>query len=144
MDIHLKWCGPCGLKKAKASKTSGLYQYVGMSDLYGHTLLYIGKSVHVGNRLLQHNLELWSSLPVSILIGNLLPSDHDKSLMIDLAEELLIYSHMPSWNSLNITGVDEKKFLKHMPHVFNWGQRGHLLPEVSYKRFKEYGNQPPS
>ena len=155
MDIHLNWSGPFSLKEAKEAQCSealGLYQYVGMHHIYGpDSLLYLGKASanYIKYRLENRNLELYSSLPttVYVLIGKVRSdsplSEEQLKLPIELAEELLIFSHSPPWNSQNITGVDEAKFAKHNPHVFNWGARGRLLPEVSYERFSGYGNALP-
>lgn len=150
-DIHLNWRGPYSLEYARDGKpgqTFGLYQYMGMNDIYGPTaLLYIGRASrrHIGIRLAEHNLHRWSSLPVEILIGEIAAEDplddNERSKRVEQAESLLIYAHSPAWNSSNIRNVG----WSNMPdlHIFNWGMRGHLLPEVSTKRWCEVGNALP-
>lgn len=150
MEIHLNWRGPYSLDEAKGEpgETFGLYQYVGMNAIYGPSaLLYLGRASrqYIGIRLAQHNLGLWSSLPVEILIGEIAaetPLDENEWMnQIELAESLLIYTHSPAWNSSNIQNVN----WSNMPdlHIFNWRMRGHLLPEVSTKRWCEVGNALP-
>lgn len=152
MEIHLNWRGPYSLEDASGGlgETLGLYQYIGMNAIYGPAaLLYLGRASrrHIGIRLAEHNLDLWSSLPVEILIGEIAaeaetPLDENERMnQIELAESLLIYTHSPAWNSSNIQNVN----WSNMPdlHIFNWGVRGHLLPEVSTKRWREVGNALP-
>ena len=152
MEIHLKWHGPYSLedvRNGEPGETSGLYQYIGMNDVYRPAaLLYIGMSERpISRRLEKHNLHLWSSLPVKILIGNLAVPKETKldgnewRRRIKWAESLLIYTHSPAWNSSNIQNVNWSK----VPalHIFNWGVRGRLLPEVSTKRWRGYGNKLP-
>ncbi len=151
MEIHLNWRGPYSLEDARngqAGQTFGLYQYMGMNAIYGPAaVLYIGRASkqYIATRLAQHNLDRWSSLPVEILIGEIaaeLPlDDNERNQQIELAESLLIYTHSPAWNSANIQNVT----WSNMPdlHIFNWGMRGHLLSEVSTKRWCEVGNALP-
>ena len=146
-EIHLKWHGPYSLEAAcgEPGQTVGLYQYMGMNTVYGPAaLLYIGRSNQISYRLATHNLHEWSSLPVDILIGELVEKTNleSKEMAIDLAERLLIYTHSPAWNSPNVADPN----FKNMPpdlHIFNWGVRGHLLPEVSVKRWSAIGNKFP-
>ena len=150
MEIHLNWHGPYSLEDARdgdPGQTVGLYQYMGMNTVYGPmALLYLGKSnIHIGNRLADHNLHEWSSLPVEILIGEMVAKTNLESNReaIDLAERLLIYTHSPAWNSANVANPN----FENMPpdlHIFNWGIRGHLLPEVSVRRWSAVGNKFPN
>ena len=150
MEIHLNWHGPYSLEEAKGEQgqTVGLYQYMGMHDVYGpEALLYIGRASvrHISTRLAEHVLDSWSSLPVKILIGNVAAEAklgyNERREQIELAESLLIYTHSPAWNSSNVKSLGWSS----MPelHIFNWGVRGHLLPEVSTKRWREVGNALP-
>ena len=136
-EIHLKWRGPYSLEVARGEpgQTVGLYQYMGMNTVYGPAaLLYIGKSNdQISNRLERHNLDEWSSLPCGILIGEVeetnLKSNREA---IDLAERLLIYTHSPTWNSANVASLNFEEMPRDL-HIFNWGIRGHLPPEVSMR-----------
>ena len=151
-EIHISWHGPYTLNDARTGRqgaTYGLYQYIGMHDVYGPgTLLYLGKAVdrQINSRLSEHVHESWSSLPVDILIGNLATEaklqNDEWSEQIDLAERLLIYTHSPAWNSSNVKSID---WSSTPPlHIFNWGDRGYLLPEVTTKRWCEVGNAIPT
>ena len=155
-EIHLKWHGPYSLEYARngePGQTFGLYQYMGMHDVYGpSTLLYLGRAsdAQIGNRLAGHVHHSWSSLPVEILIGNIATEDqlgnnlgdNERSEQIKLAERLLIYTHSPAWNSSNVKSLYWPSIPEDL-HIFNWGVRGRLLPEVSAKRWREVGNALP-
>ena len=67
---------------------------------------------------------------------------HADKQQIDLAERLLIYTHSPAWNSQHIKSLKWEKIPENL-HIFNWGVRGHLLPEVSVRRWREVGNAIP-
>ena len=149
MEINLDWQGPYSRDGALKVTGIGLYQYTGMHDVYGPaTLLYLGKASDnwIVHRLTQHVHHSWSSFPVKILIGkvaaeNNLPSE-DHRQQIDLAERLLIYTHSPAWNSQHIKSLKWEKIPENL-HIFIWGVRGHLLPEVSVRRWREVGNAIP-
>ncbi len=66
------------------------------------------------------------------LVGESTPKDKDWSKEIEIAEELLIFAHSPAYNSKNIYSIDEEKVHDYI--VFNWGNRGSLLYEVSGMR----------
>ena len=147
-EIHLKWRGPYSLEAArgKPGQTVGLYQYTGMNTVYGPAaLLYIGKSNQISGRLAGHRLDEWSSLPGDILIGEVVETTNleNNERAIDLAERLLIFTHSPAWNSANIAGLNFDEMPPDL-HIFNWGVRGHLLPEVSVKRWSPTGNEFPN
>ena len=93
----------------------------------------------------QHVHESWSSAPVNILLGRIVSRDileeSEWREKIDIAESLLIYTHSPSWNSSNIKSIKYEK--QEGVHIFNWGHRGALLPEVSYERWSGTGNEMP-
>ena len=147
-EIHLKWRGPYSLRAARGEpgQTAGLYQYTGMNTVYGPAaLLYIGKSNKVSDRLAGHRLDEWSSLPGDILIGEVVETTNleNNERAIDLAERLLIFTHSPAWNAANIARLNFNEMPPDL-HIFNWGVRGHLLPEVSVKRWGETGNKFPN
>jgi len=126
----------------------GLYQYCGTHPVYGReSLLYIGQAFDrdFSKRLSEHVHETWSSTPIEIFLGFIasrekLDEDSWRN-EVDLAEALLIYTHSPAWNSSNIKTIDYSRF--DGVHIFNWGDRGSLLPEVSYERWCGTGNEAP-
>ena len=149
--IHIFWRGPFSLEEAKkeAADNYGLYQYYGGHPIYGvDALLYIGRAAFenpIEKRLKDHVHENWSSIPIQIFIGNIISEKRLTDIIwnkhIELAEELLIYSHGPAWNSSNIKSIKYEKFKT--VHIFNWGHRAKLLPEVSYERWGGWGNSKP-
>lgn len=144
MKIHIDWKSGITLEESyelDSPTDYGIYQIYGSHPVYGHNvLLYIGKANYqtFGERLYQH--EKWlinqDSTNIRVYTGRISSDDEldttweDK---IDIAESLLIYSHQPACNSSNI-----KTIPKNIPkeiHVFNWEDRGMLLPEVSAYRY---------
>lgn len=150
--IHINWNGPIPLDEAVSdtySDSCGVYQYYGSHPVYGSsTLLYIGKSVDscFPDRLSDHVHHHWSAAPTHIHLGSIvserLLSDNEWTEQIDLAESILIYTHSPAWNSSNIKTIEYSRF--DGVHIFNWGNRGLLLPEISYERWRGTGNLMPS
>jgi len=149
--IHVDWRGPFELddiKKSNQAKNYGIYQYYGTHPVYGtNTLLYLGKASDniIQSRIKSHAHNTWSSTPIEIYLGNIIAheklSDKIWSQHINLAEKLLIYTHSPAWNSQNIKSIVYSDF--NNVHIFNWGNRAMLLPEVSYERWCEWGNHKP-
>lgn len=150
--IHINWEGPITLEEALSKQhagSCGLYQYYGTHPVYReNALLYIGKTVesNIAARLGMHVHHYWSSTPTLIHVGSVVSEerldDAEWSRQIALAESLLIYTHSPAWNSSNIKSIDYALFDD--IHIFNWGNRGQLLPEVSYARWQGTGNLMPS
>lgn len=158
-EIHIQWAGPFPYpqKKGKYEKKGvrvsyGIYQIYGTHPVYGSdALLYIGKAVDqtFRKRLTQHNWDDGEevSSKIEVYLGYLhgyrgTPTDEEWSNQIDLAEKLLIFSHYPAGNSSDIKGSWGKKMRKALQdiHVFNWGKRHKLLPEVSGTRYRKYKN----
>ncbi|WP_232055195.1 hypothetical protein [Vibrio taketomensis] len=65
--------------------------------------------------------------------GNEQISNDEWSRQISIAEKLLIYTHSPALNSSNINNVGGDVPID--SHVYNWGNRRNLLPEVSALRY---------
>ncbi len=142
MKINIDWNKGIKLEASyslKSTEDYGLYQVYGTYPVYGNnTLLYIGKaaSQYFGVRLKQHNKWFDNQDSENIVvytgrIGSNNPSD-DWDNMIDIAEKLLIFSHRPAENSLHINTANN---IPIETHIFNWGNRGLLLPEVSAFRY---------
>ena len=127
------------------NKDYGLYQVYGDHHIYGDdTLLYIGKAVEqtFGNRMRGHpdfdacQIAKYKRLHLGYFCDLDDVSQNNWKDVIDEVEPILIKSHMPALN-----GVDVKVFLD-KPNtnilVFNWNERGKLLPEVSNLRNSDY------
>ncbi len=113
--IHVQWTGPFTFADALTftdRRTDyGVYQICGPHPAYGQrTLLYLGR-----------------------LAGATTPSNTVWDERIALAERLLIVAHRPAHNASGLYRNDDPAF-KHL-HVLNWGDRGHLSPEVSGARW---------
>jgi len=123
----------------------GLYQVYGDHHIYGDdTLLYIGKAVEqtFGNRMRGHTdfdacqIAKYKRLHLGYFCALDDVSQNNLKKVIDEVEPILIKSHMPAINSVDVKRFDkitDKYFL-----VFNWNERGKLLPEVSNLRNSDY------
>ncbi|MGL6176896.1 MAG: hypothetical protein ACRC1U_07870 [Vibrionaceae bacterium] len=144
-QIHILWDGPFSLEQIKLMKKKtnnyGLYQVYGTHTVYGsNVLLYIGQTTYqtFGERILQPSV--WNSVPdekdlkvyVGRFGGNEPVTDEEWCAQISIAEQLIIFTHSPALNSANIKSV---KDIPIETHVYNWGNRRNLLPEVSALRF---------
>ena len=144
-DIHILWQDPIPFdrrKELKGDADFGIYQLCGDHPIYGQRmLLYIGiaQIADFRTRLQGHKKrlvnQLGSSAAGQVYVGRLAGKrnlDDDRWVeRIQIAERWLIYSHQPSWNSKGLKKPSEDDKV----HVFNWGNRGMLLPEVSSKRW---------
>ena len=143
-QIHIVWDGPFTLDQIKGMKSEddyGVYQVYGTHVVYGsYSLLYIGQATYqkFGVRIPQHTK--WGYVPdenelkfyVGRFGGNGDVSDDKWNDQIKIAEKLLIYTHSPALNSSNINSVNDVPIES---HVFNWGNRRNLLPEISALRY---------
>ena len=145
MKIHIDWQSKIKLIDSYSLKEEsdyGVYQVYGTHPVYGsNTLLYIGKAVSqkFGVRLKQHNKWFCNqdSESIVIYVGRIGSNNISKNWkhwdnMIHTAEKLLIYSHQPACNSSNINTANK---IPIETHIFNWGDHGLLLPEVSAFRY---------
>lgn len=143
MKIHVDWTTGVPLKEAYElthPTDYGIYQIYGSHPIYGHNvLLYIGKARDqtFGVRLRQHIkwINNQDSSNVRVYTGRIASGDSQDEhwdLKIDHAEKLLIYTHQPACNSSNINTLGE---IPEDTHVYNWVDRGMLLPEVSAYRY---------
>lgn len=144
MDIHIFWDGPFSLEEARKkdeSKDYGVYQIYGHHPLYGGgVLLYIGMAQNqtFGTRLSQ---ERWdertdpgnTQIYLGRLAGKNKISNDTWEDLIEQAEKLLIYAHLPAMNTQNTKSLPEEKVLGN--RIFNWDSHRDLFPEVSGNRF---------
>ena len=147
--IHIQWEGPLqvadALKLTDEDSDYGIYQVYGPHPVYGvGTLLYIGKAQRqtFAQRIKQERWTDWEYFEgkVHIYVGRLhgesTPTDATWERQIAIAEALLIASHKPSHNSSGVGYLSKNtdKAVRDL-HVFNWGDFGRLLPEVSGGRW---------
>lgn len=159
--IHLLWAGPHTLEdvlEMRGASDYGIYQVYGPHPANAtESLLYIGKARDqtFGDRFADADRQEWypdgwgdNTALFRFFVGRVLPTQDDQQLgaidddrwakYIDSAEVLLIYVHAPNWNSQGIhTLTTERSADSDDIHVFNWGTRASLLPEVSGARHTE-------
>lgn len=134
------------IRKKNLPSDYGLYQIYGQHPAYGeNALLYIGKSENqkFGTRL-DKRWEFVESCarPTSIYLGRIIKSKNeilewDINLwrkMINDVEILLIRSHTPAFNKKENSGLYSHDLEQNLL-VFNWDDRGALLPEISTLRY---------
>lgn len=155
--VHIRWEGPLtqdvALQRRNDKSDYGIYQIYGPHPVYGpNVMLYIGKAREqtFGDRLKQHLDELFCdseicSLYLGCIAGEKTPALDTWRAEIDKAERLLIYSHIPAYNSQSIADLDYES-LKGI-RVINLGNRGSLSGDVTGYRWwawnssvKPYGN----
>ena len=137
--------GPIPLSNLTYQSQYGLYQIHGPHYSYGsQVLLYIGQAWQqpFSIRILQHGWQHYErSDEIYVFCGFF--RDINGSMQMDAAivnyiEQLLIYVHAPSANSQCILDPDvssEKHEQLKKLRIFNWGNHGGLLPEVSGLRW---------
>jgi hypothetical protein len=144
-DVH--WEGPFDWDKRKRhlKKNHVLYQMYGKHLQYGSdALLYIGTTSDMMRRLKEHEtwvMNEWEN--IRIRVGSTgefsswkewrkakrYPKADEK--VVEKIEALLIYAHAPAYNKSNKEDAKKSKGLR----IFNSGNFGQLLPEVSYRYF---------
>ena len=144
------WEGPYGWSKRKVTpkRNHVLYAIFGTHYIYGSkTLLYIGRTRRAGGkRLDEHDWwvedesdEVFFKL-ASIgkftnweVRGKRPKYSPPSSEIIKRIESLLIYAHQPAYNSQNKQDLTAFYNIR----VFNSGQSAPLLPELSYRYFRD-------
>jgi len=162
--IHVQWSGPLTLDEAVSRNDTrtdyGVYQVYGRHPLYGaQALLYIGRAQQqtFGKRLSQEGWEPWQDaegavqVHVGRLSGDATPDAPAWDKQIERVERLLIFAHRPAHNASGLYRHNDEDI--ESLHIFNWGERGALLPEVSGLRlnlrfavipgYAVYGAHPP-
>ena len=151
-QIHLFWQGPHELDdilKLTGPTDYGVYQVCGSLPAYGWDALgYIGmaRDQSFGVRLKARVGALkdpWAENSYNIRIytgrihktkGETHPTPEEWGELIAAAERLLIAAHSPAWNGQGVGELKPEESDYGHFHVFNWGQYGRLLPEVSGAR----------
>lgn len=145
-QINIEWRGGYSVEEIKnfqGENHCGLYQIYGAHPIYGsNVLLYIGKVSYQDfeTRIQQHKNDIWAynqdskniSIYIGYLGGNKEVSDNQWDKEITMAEKLLIFTHKPAYNSLNIKTVKDVDIGL---HILNWGSYRSLMPEVSAFRY---------
>lgn len=137
------------IEKLCTSSDYGVYQLYGVHAAYGkNALLYIGEASKQTFSKRLH--KRWSfiescAFPHTLRVGRIVKSDEsndplgwDESRwmsMIHLCEKLLIQTHIPAFNKKNNSGLSSVTNEDNNIHIFNWGDSGDLLPEVSSLRY---------
>ena len=126
VTIHVIWEGPLSEREveqlSKLRRDRGLYQIYGFHPVYGprdfEDLLADAQHRHVY---------------VGRLAGTNFPGPGEWTDQIDAAEKLLIFAHIPAYNSQNIAASLDSG-VAHV-RLLNWGNYGSLLPEMSGQRW---------
>ena len=104
---------------------SGVYQVYGDSSIYGTScLLYIGQSKNLAARRQQHENDSPISYQNNVSFRYALCDIE----LLDIAESLLISTHKPSMNGMNLKEPCERSVLY---MVQNHGERGVLTLQVT-------------
>lgn len=124
---------------------NGVYQIYGNHPVYGKdTLLYIGKTKQSfrerldlkqhGDFLSNHYSE-FSYVHLGVLKSwdDFADGTDEEKIITDI-EKLLINSHTPAFNSMDVKGI-LKHEIDNQFTVMNWNLLGDLLPEVSTLRY---------
>lgn len=128
-----------------SSKDCGIYQVYGNHPVYGpDTLLYIGKAKDetYSQRLNGHGdldtsqIAKFTKLYLSYFCKVDDLNEADWKDAIDIVEKTLIKAHSPALNAQDVKGFLEKDTPNIL--IYNWGDRGRLLPEVSTLRCSEF------
>jgi hypothetical protein len=142
--IHVQWEGPfpfASISSLKRPADHGVYQVYGRHPLYGgNALLYLGRAQKstFAKRLSEEGWLNWEAAegPVQVHVGRLsgstTPDDLTWDEQIARVERLLIFAHRPAHNASGLYRLTDPDLAS--LHVFNWGARGALLPEVSGQR----------
>lgn len=128
-----------------SSKDIGIYQVYGSHPVYGdNTLLYIGKTKEqtYSERIKGHydfdasQVSKFSKLYLSHFCKADDLFEENWKEAIDIVEKTLIKAHSPALNSQDVMGFLDKNTPNIL--IYNWGERGMLLPEVSTLRCSEF------
>lgn len=161
--VNIVW-EKCDYSETEIQKLStqfdyGLYQIYGRHSAYGKdALLYIGQAnaQSFAKRLAKRSEFIEScAFPHTLRVGRIVKSNKpeeslewDKSRwneMITLSERLLLHTHAPAFNKQSNSGLFDVKEGEENFLIYNWGDFGDLLPEVSSYRYsyKYWGYETP-
>lgn len=137
------------IRKLNGPTDYGIYQIYGRHNAYGkNALLYIGQAY--GQTFAKRLDKRWEFIesgayPHTLRIGKIvkhnnqdIPLEWDKckwNEMINNCEKLLLQSHAPAFNKKGNSGLYDISNDENNIHIFNWGDFGDLLPEISSYRY---------
>ena len=146
--LHLMWVehewNEEKITQFNSKSDYGIYQIYGDHPVYGeNVLLYIGKaryqtySLRLNQRIdfNESHISKFRRLHLSYFCKTEGVNSSNWGEYIDLAEKLLINAHFPAYNSQEIKGPIKNETFKKEMLIFNWNDRGKLLPEVSSLRY---------
>ncbi|MFN4315762.1 MAG: hypothetical protein ACK4E0_15810 [Chitinophagaceae bacterium] len=138
------------IRKLNSKTDYGVYQIYGRHNAYGKdALLYIGQSC--GQTFAQRLHQRWEftescAIPYTLRIGKIVKSNNAEdpqdwpykdrwNEMISNCERLLLHTHAPAFNKQCNSGLYDISNEINNIHIFNWGDFGDLLPEISVYRY---------
>ena len=128
-----------------SNKDYGIYQVYGEHPVYGtNTLLYIGQTKkQTFSQRMKGRYDLDTAQVARFTkfyagylckVDDITEANWEEA--IDIVEKTLIIAHSPALNSQDVKGFLAKDTTNIL--IFNWGERGRLLPEVSTLRCSEF------
>ncbi|MFA5520125.1 MAG: hypothetical protein WDA74_12815 [Spirochaetota bacterium] len=112
------------IPESVVNKKDCLYMIYGNHHIYGHTLLYIGKSIDAKRRLEQHLKSVFGYVNgLSIAFGEVKRGLESKRL--EIPESILIANHKPAFNKEYIHTLDNEA-MKEKIIIINNGDNGML------------------
>lgn len=133
-EIILKWKKSLNIKDIPDKH--GLYQIYGIHIVYGpYKLLYLGKADNINKRLREH--DHWICKEQDIVYRYAELDEGIKDYLTDI-ESLLVFTHSPFYNTSSTS--DFHKTHEEDIIIYNIGERGTLLPEISTKYWEIFRN----
>lgn len=134
-EIILKWKKELNIEEI--TDKPGLYQIYGIHVLYGpDRLLYLGESDNIKGRIFSKHKN-WIDREQDISFRYTEIKESEKDYLADL-ESLLIFTHSPFYNTSSTS--DFHKAHEEDIIIYNIGERGTLLPEISTKYWEIFRN----
>jgi len=134
IEIILKWKKELNIEEI--TDKPGLYQIYGIHIAYGpDKLLYLGKADNINKRLREH--DHWICKEQDIIYRYAEIKESEKDYLADL-ESLLIFTHSPFYNTSSMS--DFHKAHEEDIIIYNIGERGTLVPEISSKYWEIFRN----
>jgi len=153
-NIHIIWSDPIPYETVSVFVSDitdfGIYQIYGTHPIHGNdVLLYIGRALggsfgwEIPRKESKFNNPKVEGIRVHLgrLAGAATPPNDVWNRQIELAERLLIFAHKPPLNVR--VGLGDLEEILQSVHIYNWGARATILPEVSGLRWTSNGESMP-